>query len=116
MKKFLKIAIISVLALLTACSLMACKESGSDGNEKGLLCKKLDGVYTIYGYNAEDGVTELDIEKALDDLYEEEITDVRIKTNAFNGNSSLKKIIVRLIGKFDGLKIWFRILCRWMKS
>lgn len=94
MKKFLKIIIISVLTLITACSLLACKDNGAGSTEKGLLCKKLDGVYTIYGYNQEEEKTELDIAKELETIYGETITNVRIKTNAFSGNSSLKKIIV----------------------
>lgn len=91
MKKIAKILVVMLLAVITTLSMVACSSSGSTGSEKGLLYKKIAGQYTIYKYVDEGlGVTELDIGKVLGT----EITDVRIKTNAFSGNNTLTKIIV----------------------
>ncbi len=94
MNKVLKHIIITVLALVCACSFIACTDGEDGTKDKGLLCKKINGVYTIYKYVDEgEGVTELDIEKELAEL---EITDtnIRIQSQAFNGNDTLEKVIV----------------------
>ena len=94
MKRFLKIAIAVILAITATLTLIACTPNdGSADGKKGLLVKKIDGVYTIYDYVDEGkGVTELDIGAILDQKDIDE--DVKIKKGAFDGNNTLTKIIV----------------------
>lgn len=68
----------------------ACNDSNGANDTPGLKYKKINGVYTVYDYVQEDGVTELDIGAKLP----VDVTDVRIKKGAFEGNSQLQKIIV----------------------
>lgn len=107
MKKILKTLLILSLAVLFSMSLVACGKNGD--NEKdagGIKYKKIDGVYTIYKYVAEENVEEINLGEELG----EGITDVRIKKGAFKGNDTLKKIIVsdKITqidkGAFEGMK------------
>lgn len=94
MKKVFKIMLTAMLAAVCAISFLACapNDDNGTGGDTGLLIKKIDGVYTVYDYVAEEGVTELDIGKVLSD---KQITeDIRIKKGAFDGNDSLTKIVV----------------------
>lgn len=99
MKKFVKLLIISLLAVVTGLGLVACNGGGKT-EEKGIVCKKLSGddFYTVISYGAEDGVTSLDISAAAQAKYGENgaktITVGRIRTGAFDGNTSLKEVIV----------------------
>jgi hypothetical protein len=89
-------------------SLFACDNAGgSNSGEKGLLYKKIDGVYTIYKYVDDGtGVTELNIA----DKLAEGVSDVRIQKDAFKGNDTLEKIVVPSTvteidkGAFAGMK------------
>ena len=90
MKKVLKTLIAVMMAVMLVFSVTACKDGGNGDDGVGVKYKKIDGVYTIYEYVQEEGVTELDLGKALG----EGVTDVRIKKGAFSGNSKLTKIIV----------------------
>lgn len=92
MKKALKIFLASLLVFAMALTLTAC--SGNDNNsKKGLLVKKIDGVYTVYDYvDAGNGITELDIGKSLASKGINE--EYNIKEGAFEGNNTLTKIIV----------------------
>ena len=91
MKRLLKILTICVLVLTAAISFVACGENGGGASsKKGLIYKKgtNDAYYTLYKYVDEgNGVTSLDL-SALD------ITIGRIKSGAFDGNDTLKEIIV----------------------
>ncbi len=91
MKKFLKLISILALAVVTAFGVVACGGDDNSSTEKGLLCKKLEGVYTIYKY-VDDGreSTVLDLGAEL----EAGVTDVRIKAGAFSGNDTITEIIV----------------------
>lgn len=92
MRKIFNILITTVLALVSAFTLVACVDNGNDGNtKKGLSYKKIDDVYTIYKYVGEEGVDTLDIGAILS---EAGITDVTIKKGAFDGNATLKTVIV----------------------
>ena len=100
MKRFVKLLIISLLCVITAAGFAACgnKPSGSS-DETGIICKKFNGdnFYTVIGYNAEEGVTSLDICAAAQQKYGDDntvITVGRIKAGAFDGNSSLREIVV----------------------
>ena len=90
MKRILKLLLISVLALAFVLPITACSDDNSGSKTPGLKCKKIDDVYTIYDYVAEEGVTELDLDAVLKD----EATNVRIKKGAFAGNNTLVKISV----------------------
>ncbi len=93
MNKFLKKILIVALALISALSLVACGDAETTKNdEKGLFCKKIGGIYTIYKY-VDNGEDKLDIAQALAGL-EIDDTNIRIQSQAFNGNGSLKEIIV----------------------
>ncbi len=91
MKKILKILVVSIVALSCALSMIGCGDPEGKNTEPGLHYKKINGVYTIYKYNAEEGVEVLDIDQAIAD---ESVVDIKIKKGAFAGNSSLKSIIV----------------------
>lgn len=105
MKKFVKLLIISIMILASVLSFAACADSSDKSGETGIVCKKFSGddFYTVISYGAEkdaDGndVTTLDISAAAQDKYGENgaktITVGRIKTGAFNGNTTLKEITV----------------------
>ena len=115
MKKFLKTLMVVMLSIIVGISVVACGNGdGKDNGEKGLLCKKIGGVYTIYKYVDEGkGVTTLDIGAELDKIeasFGEEITNVRIQAGTFNSNDTLKAIIVPSTvteidkGAFEGMK------------
>lgn len=93
-----------IMLAVAAFSLVACNNN-PDEDKEGVLCKSINGVYTVYKYNTKSGETTLNL---ADYLGEHE--DVRIKANAFYGNSSLIEIIVpatvTLIdeGAFAGMK------------
>ncbi len=93
MKKVLKILLASILVALTAISFIGCAGGDVVNEENGLLIKKIDGVYTIYDYVEIEGESVLDIGEVLTKkgLGDEEYT---IKEGTFEGNSSLKTIIV----------------------
>ncbi|MBO4251790.1 MAG: leucine-rich repeat protein [Clostridia bacterium] len=97
MKKVVKLLIISLLALATAFSLVACDTANGKTTEKGVSAKKLSGddFYTVTGYVAEDGVTSLDIIRAVHEKYGEDIVVGRIRTGSFDGNDTLTEIIVK---------------------
>ena len=108
MNKFLKSLIVLMLALLVGLTAVACaEEGGKTEGKKGLLYKKINGVYTIYDYVDEgEGKTELNIA----DYLEEGVDNVRIQTQVFNGNETIKKVIVPSTvtqidkGAFAGMK------------
>ncbi|MBQ3116467.1 MAG: leucine-rich repeat protein [Clostridia bacterium] len=107
MKKVLKTLLILSLAVLFAMSLVACGDKGGNKSaDGGIKYKKIDGVYTIYKYVAEEGKSVINLGEELGD----DVTDVRIKKGAFKGNDTLKKIIVSNKitqidkGAFEGMK------------
>ena len=94
MKKFLNILLVGLLAIATAVMCVACTpdNNGGTGGKSGLLLKKIDGVYTVYDYVAVEGETTLDIGEV---LKSKNITeDINIKAGAFDGVTTLTKIIV----------------------
>jgi len=92
MRKIFNILVAIVLVVVSAFTLVACVDNGDgDATKKGLSYKKINDVYTIYKYVGEDGVDTLDIGAILS---EANITGVSIKKGAFDGNSTLKTIIV----------------------
>lgn len=107
MKKFLKMIMLAVITVACIFTAVACASEQDGTSDKGMLYKKIDGVYTIYKYVDEGkGITTLDI----GELLEDDITEVRIKKNAFSGNQTLKEIIVPATvktfdeGAFAGMK------------
>ncbi len=90
MKKVLKLLLISVLTVCMCLPIVACSNGNTGSSTPGLKVKKINGVYTIFDYVQEEGVEELNIGASLADG----VSDVRIRKGAFEGNSSLKKIIV----------------------
>lgn len=95
MKKFLKILLISVLAIAVALSTVACSDEagGGSGGKKGLIGKRQNDTWVIYEYVDDGtGITELNIGDELD--LPDGVTKVKIKANAFSDNNTLKKIIV----------------------
>ena len=90
MKKVLKTLIISLLAICMICPIVACDSTTSSSKTPGLKYKKMNGVYTVYDYVQEEGVTELDFSKAIP----ADVTDIRIAKGVFAGNTKLTKIIV----------------------
>ena len=95
MKKVARLLIISVLTMICALGVAAC-DGGGKTDAKGLVCKKMNGddFYTVVSYGAEEGVTALDISAAAKAKYGETTVVGRIRTGAFDGNSSLKEVIV----------------------
>ncbi len=90
MKKVLKVLLISILAICMCLPVVACDNTSASSSTPGLKVKKINGVYTVYDYVQEEGVTVLDIGAKL----AEGVSDVRIRKGAFEGNSTLTKIIV----------------------
>lgn len=92
MKRLLKILLAVVLAAIAALS-FACGESESKEGTPGLHYMKFKGddYYTVYGYVDDGETSSLDIGKIAQD---NGIVIGRIKTGSFEGNSSLKEIIV----------------------
>lgn len=90
MKKALKTIIISILAICMIFPIVACDSSSASSKTPGLKYKKMNGVYTVYDYVQEEGVTELDFSKAIP----ADVTDIRINKGVFAGNTKLTKIIV----------------------
>ncbi len=107
MKKFLKIILLAVLSVVCIAMAVGCAPEDGGTPEKGLLYKKINGVYTIYDYVHDDRTdTTLDIGEEL----AADVTDVRIKKGAFSGNDNFKEIIVPATvtaideGAFAGMK------------
>ena len=92
MKKLVKILLCATL-ILSCVFCFACTKTESEDSTPGLHYMKFKGddYYTVYGYGAEDDVDVLDIGAI---ATEKNITIGRIKTGAFDGNSSLTEIIV----------------------
>ncbi|MBE7083798.1 MAG: hypothetical protein E7373_04295 [Clostridiales bacterium] len=89
MKKVLKILLSAVLVLSFVFGATACVNPNNGGTTKsGLSYKKVDGgIYEIFKYN-DDGKEEIEIK--IDNVTE----GIRIKKDAFAGNTNLKRIIV----------------------
>ncbi len=92
--KFLKIMLLSVVAILSACCLFACADDGSSTTKKGLFMKKMSGsdTYTVYDY-ADDGTLTDGVLDIAAVAGEGKVVS-RIKTNAFYGADNIKKLIV----------------------
>lgn len=110
MKKVLKTIAVILLVAITAVSVFACDGGAGTPTKKGLLYKKIDGVYTVYKYVDEGkGVTTLDIGA---ELSAKGVTadQIKIQTDAFKGNDTLTEIIVPSTvteiaqGAFAGMK------------
>lgn len=99
MKKVIGLFIITVLAVSAIFGLVACGGGEGKTGDKGIVCKKLgdDDFYTVIGYVAEEGTEVLDISAAAQEKYgndEKTITVGRIRKGAFDGNTTLKEVIV----------------------
>lgn len=92
MKKLFKLLMFLTLCALLAAFGFACSNGGNGDAESGLLYKMYPGddYYTVYGYVAEEGVTELD----LGAYNTGDVKIGRIKSGAFKDNDSIKKLIV----------------------
>ncbi|MBQ8426334.1 MAG: leucine-rich repeat domain-containing protein [Clostridia bacterium] len=107
MKKILKIITLALLAVACLITAVACSPDDDGSGEKGLLCKDIGGVYTVYKY-VDDGSKEkvLDIGAELGN----DVFDVKIKKDAFSGNDTIEEIIVPASvtaideGAFAGMK------------
>ena len=81
------------MTFVLAFSLTACKApDDGDNNDKGLLIKKIDEIYTIYDF-VDDGTFNgiLDIGAI---LAEKELDNVTIRKGAFDGVDTISKLIV----------------------
>lgn len=96
MKKVVKLLIIAVLTVAAVLGLVACGGNSADAGEKGIICRKFknNDFYTVVGYGAEDGVDSLDISAAVKAKYGDTAIVGRIRTGAFDGNKTLKHVIV----------------------
>ena len=97
MKKLVKLFIISLLSAICVLGLVACGSDSESSAAQGIICKKIDGdaFYTVVGYNAEEGVTTLDISEKVKAKYGDTAVVGRIRAGAFDGNTSLTEIIVK---------------------
>lgn len=91
MKKITSVIILIVMLMCSAFALTGCGEDTKKEKEQGIQCKKIDGVYTVYGFEgtADNGI--VDIEKYATD---NKIEIKEISEFAFTGKSGIKKIIV----------------------
>ena len=109
MKKIIRIIVLAAITAVCACGLFACGSNPSNGSKSGLMYKVYTGdeTYTVYGYYAEDGVTELDLGAF---AARKGITIGRIQEGAFDGNETLTSVkvpaTVKTIdaGAFKGMK------------
>ncbi len=94
MKKLLRIFLIATLCLASICLTFACNTPKStSSSEKGLLIKKIEGEYTVYGY-VDDG-TLVDGVLDIGEIAEDKGIEVkRIKANSFKGNDTVKVLII----------------------
>lgn len=94
MKKVLKTILLAVLSVAFVMTMVACSSNDGGSSEKGLLCKTIDGVYTVYKY-VDDGRTEttLDIGAEIEKSGQN-FEEIRIKKGAFSGNNTIKSLIV----------------------
>ncbi len=92
MKRFFKIAFLTLVMAICAISAVACSAPAGGENASGLLYKKFKGddFYTVYGYVQEEGVTEIDI----GDYNKDGVVIGAIKAGAFKNNNTLKSVIV----------------------
>ena len=93
MRKVLNILLAVMMAVVLAFSLTACVKPNEGGNEnKGLLIKKINDVYTIYDF-VDDGSFNgvLNIGTI---LAEKNLDEVTIKKGAFDGVDTIEKLIV----------------------
>ncbi|MBR1983994.1 MAG: leucine-rich repeat domain-containing protein [Clostridia bacterium] len=104
MKKIFSILLIAVITMLAVFTMVGCGEPSGNPGEKGISCIKQDGKYVVYKYVDEGlGVTELDIDAVVKTKYGETAEVSRIKEGAFDGNSTLEKVIVpNTVTKIDG--------------
>lgn len=108
MKKSFLITLLAVVLAICVCGTVACGTPENNNGKSGLLYKKYQGdeYYTVYGYVAEEGVTTLD----LGAYNKDGVTIGRIQKGAFDGNESLKEIIVPTTvetidsGAFSGIR------------
>lgn len=96
MKKFAKLLIISIMILASVLSFAACGGNSDKSSEAGIICKKLTGddFYTVIGYNAEENVTEINVSDKAKAKYGDTVVIGRIRKGAFDGNTTLKAVIV----------------------
>ena len=99
MKRLLRIIAICLICAIVPFA-AACADSGNGGGtDKGLVLKKFgnDSYYTVIRYYEEDGVDSVTLsdETARRVTGDENAVIGKIKTGAFDGNSSLKTIIVK---------------------
>ena len=96
MKKVVKLLIIAILTVASVLGLVACGGDNAETGEKGIICRKFSGdnFYTVVGYGAEDNETTLDISAKVKYKYGDDAIVGRIRTGAFDGNKTLKHVIV----------------------
>ena len=96
MKRFLTVLLAALTALTLVFGLAACGEDNGADKQTGVrYTTDKNGGYVVYGYTAEEGVTELDIEAAVKAKSgDANAKVVKIKEGAFNGNSTLESVIV----------------------
>ncbi len=95
MKKFLSILLVALMSVAMVFTAVGCGDETPTSGKTGISCVKEDGKYVVYKYVDEGkGVTELDIDKAVKEVYGETAEVVRIKAGTFDGNSTLTSVIV----------------------
>lgn len=96
MKKFAKLLLISIMIIASVLSFAACDGNSDKDSSAGIVCKRLTGddFYTVIGYNAEENETTLDISAKAKAKYGDNVVIGRIRTGAFDGNTTLKEITV----------------------
>lgn len=107
MKKILRIITLALLSIACLITAVACSPDDDASGEKGLLCKDIGGIYSVYKY-VDDGRTDKVLDLGLE--LGENVSDVRIRANAFSGNDTIEEIIVPASvtaieeGAFAGMK------------
>ncbi len=92
MKNLIKTLSVMLLLVAMCFSLVACGGDGTETTKSGLTLKKFKGddFYTVVDYVAEDGVETLN----LGDYNANGVVIGRIKAGAFDGNQSIKELII----------------------
>ena len=99
MKRLLRIIAICLICAIVPLSFSCANPGNGSGEEKGLVLKKYgnDSYYTVIRYYEEDGVDNLTIsaQTVKSVTGDDDAVVGKIKAGAFDGNASLKSVVVK---------------------
>ena len=101
MKKLVNILLACFMVVALAFGAIACDGTGSKPKDPGVYASKINGVFTLTQYVDDGETTVVDLAALVSAKYNEELG--RIKAGAFDGNKTVKEIIVpNTVTEIDG--------------